>query len=194
MRGKTATKKELAALSKQFEVASEDQEIIDVHHGFAIVFDRVAQKFTVIPPFAKLRLSPFNDAKWTTNVRAAYRAAEQAGREVQSRKPIPVVYRYFNKGNEAKEYAFGLATIEAGRILIHDENGERTESNYFEIWHWPGTKARALRLIATMNKAIAALYTAEKNLKKEFGRRARYIDEIALIQAGVKPTKRESAE
>ncbi len=197
MRSGTATKKQIAEVAKRFRL-TEHQQVLDIHHGFAIVIDRKHQKFTVLSPgveFAQLRPGPFSqsaNAIWTVNLKAAYRAAEAAAKQLASKKAVPVIYQH--KANNEMTFRLGGARAEAGRIVVRDAtSGKRIESHYFQINHWPGTPARAKALIANMTKATQAYTKARAQLKKAMGRNVRYIDELTLVEASLKPSEEEKA-
>lgn len=192
MRGSTTTKKQLAALAKQFNL-NENQVLLDVHNGFGIVMDRGHEKFTVIAPNTEIRRMPPSWVAaplWTVNLKAAYRAANEAG-QLQKIDPILVIFREKREG-DVEMYAVGHATIEAGRVVVKNlKTKKRAESYFHSIWHWTGTEAQAHAAVAAQNKDVVAYNKSLAKLKKGFGRHLRHLDDVALVQAKEKPTEYE---
>lgn len=193
MRGQTATRKVLAALESQFKIWPE-QSIIDVVDGFAIVFDRSAEKFTVAPPHTELRESAngFESRKhWTKHLSSAYRIARDAAKQASMKKPVPVIFKHRHN----PKLHFGYATFEAGRLVIRDKKGTQHGKkppggaamihHWYDAHHWGGTEAEARKYVNAANKALEAHDRAVKAIEKRQGRQLRYLDDMALHQAGV---------
>lgn len=195
MKGQTATRKQLAALEKQFKL-SEDQSIIDIESGYAIVFDRVHEKFTVVPPDIEFRESPggmFSRQHWTKHIATAYRLAREAGGQSSKKTPVLVVYKH----RHSPQYGYGYATFEAGRLVIRNPStGRRVGSNvkgaggatfikhWYDIHIWKGTLAQAKKFVESANKVHEAHKRAIREIEKLQGRQLSYLDDLALYQAG----------
>lgn len=175
------TKKQMNLAERKYKLGPH-QSLVDIHHGHAIVMDRSKQRFTVLSPH--LQEISFRDRDpelWTVNLKAAYRAAEDSAKLAKSLKPVPVICserEQVVKGSPVYLYTFGMATVEAGRVVVRPDGGGKPIVSPYRCRLWNGTPAQARAMCAAANEAAKAAAKTEERLLRKAGGSCRHPSDI----------------